>query len=85
MGFTQHGDREIDGVLAYPTTTVRAKPRVVFVRGLEGEASMTAADLAPWAALLQSCVDTTWACDDTVDLNWIVASSSLSSRFAASS
>ncbi len=34
MGFTQHGDREIDGVLAYPDYDGPGEPRVVFVRRL---------------------------------------------------
>ncbi len=34
MGFTSHGDREIDGVLAYPDYDGPGEPRVVFVRSL---------------------------------------------------
>ena len=34
MGFTPHGDREIDGVLAYPDYDGPGEPRVVFVRSL---------------------------------------------------
>ena len=34
MGFTAHGDREIDGVLAYPDYDGPGEPRVAFTRSL---------------------------------------------------